>query len=129
MKSNDPLCVHFIFKCKYQDNAWVLGELFFYYLEPYPINQYWSFQLAFNFYLMCLWKTNLFLLMLCAIMKNVEGVWFIWCNLVLSRELISHFSFCVLSLEWEIPLSMSPFFYPICSLALPRYLQLVLIGI
>ena len=40
MERNDPLCVHFVFKCKYQDNAWILGELFFYYLEPYPIYQY-----------------------------------------------------------------------------------------
>ena len=39
MESNDPLCVHFVFKCKCQNNAWILGEYYFY-LEHYPIYQY-----------------------------------------------------------------------------------------
>ena len=130
MESNDPLCVHFVFKCKYQDNAWILGSLLLLFRTLSLSINIWSVQLAFNFYLMCLWKTNLFLLMLCAIMKIVEGVWFIWCNLALSWEscfLIP--SFVLYLLEWENPLSMSFVFYLICTLALPRYLQLLLIAI
>ena len=128
MESNDPLCVRFVSKYKYQDNAWILGELSFIIWNPILSINLSSFQLTFDFYLMCLWKTNLFLLMLCAIMKNVEGVWFIWCNLVLSRELLSHSLLCVLS-PWMRKSFEHVFFFLICSLALPRYLQLVLIGI
>ena len=37
-------------------------------------------------------RQTFFLLMLCAIMKSVESVWFIWCYLALSMALLSHSS-------------------------------------
>ena len=82
-----------------------LGGAFLLFRTLSYLSNIWSFQLAFDFYHMFLWKTNLFLLMLCAIMKSVESVWFIWCYLALSWEscfLISCFMFILLLVSFHL---------------------------
>ena len=43
-----------------KDNAWILGEHSLLFRTLSYLSNIWSFKLAFDFYLMCLWKTNLF---------------------------------------------------------------------
>ena len=66
MESDDPICVHFVFKCKIINNAQILGEL-----------SYMLLLVVFIWHLIpmtCLFGRQTFLvLVLCAIMRSVEG--------------------------------------------------------
>src|SRR5664279_2631419 len=75
MESDDPILVHFAFKGILLDNALIMGELS--YIESNTLCLLLIFDLChlvFDPDDVSLWKTNLFVLVLCAIMKSVEGL-------------------------------------------------------
>jgi len=53
MESDDPVCVHFVFKCKIINNAHILGEL------SYMLLNISCLQLVFDPDDVSLWKTNI----------------------------------------------------------------------
>ena len=106
-----------------------LGERSFLFRTP-------SYQLIFdifNWYLisiLCVYGRQTFPLVLCAIMKSVESAWYTCYYLALFWELVFSFLENVSYLpKWEKTFENYSHFYLICSLGLPWYLQLVLIGI
>ena len=54
VESDDPICVHFVFKCKIINNAQILGE------QSYMLLNISCLQLVFDPNDMSLWKTNIF---------------------------------------------------------------------
>ena len=69
MESDDPICVHFVFKCKIINNAQILGE------QSYMLLNISLPQFGILIPMTCLFGRQTFLvLVLCAIMRSVEGL-------------------------------------------------------
>jgi hypothetical protein len=73
-RDDDPICVHFVFKCKTVNNALILGELSYIH--------YNTLFVLISIGIGCCWKTNIFFGTLCAIIKCMEGLFVFW-NLAL----------------------------------------------